>query len=200
FAGITGELSSNLNFSVNYDYLIHRLTGSQTLATNENFMVSDSYDRQTVSLGSVWTVNPKLSLNGSIGHTWFDYTDGTKQSSPVWNAAATYKLTEKITLGAGYSENYSYSVNSGTYKSEMEQGSIGYSGKIPLSLSLFRTTDTYNDLDRKDRSTGATLSSSAPITSKIKGRLSGTFQDLKFVNPGTETAKRYSVDAALDYL
>jgi uncharacterized protein (PEP-CTERM system associated) len=199
FGGIIAELSSSVTASINYDYLIHRLTGQEVSSPFQNIMVSDSYDRQTVSFAPAWQVNSLLTLNGSVGETWFHYKDGHKENGPIGSAAVAYKLTNFLSLLAGYDVNYNYSVDSGTYKEEKEHGTISYLGKIPVSVDIFHKIDTYRELNRRDRWQGVNLSSSIPITPKITGRLTGMFEDFKFNEVETENGKRYSLDAAVDY-
>jgi hypothetical protein len=196
FAGIGVDFTPNINASITYDYLIHRLIGTP------KFAVSDNYDRQTVLSAATYKVNPKLSLNGSVGATWFNYknsnndnTSHTNDNAPnmLGNAKITYQLTELISLGALYNLGYVDSVNAGTYKTEKAEGTISYNGKIPLTVSIHRTTDTYTVIDRKDESSGITVNSSIPIPvmPKLSGILTGMYDSYTF-NPGNEKVRRYS--------
>jgi uncharacterized protein (PEP-CTERM system associated) len=111
----------------------------------------------------------------------------------IGNAKVTYQLTDFISLGAGYNIGYANSVDAGTYKTENAEGTISYSGKIPLRVSIHKSTNTYTVIDRKDVSSGITVNSSIPIpiTPKLSGNLTGTYDSYTF-NPGSEKVKRYS--------
>jgi hypothetical protein len=189
FAGISINFTPNIDGSITYDYLIHRLIGTP------KFPLSDNYDRQTVSSALTYRVTPKLSLNGSVGATWFHYKNRDNANTPntIGNAKITYLLTEVISLGAAYNLGYADSVDAGTYRTEKMEGSISYSGTIPLTVSIHKSTNTYTVIDRKDVSSGITVNSTIPIpiTPKLSGILTGTYDSYTF-DPGNEKVKRYS--------
>lgn len=193
FAGITMDITPNINASITYDYLIHRLIG--TPARNLRAFLLDNYDRQTALFAATYAATPKLSLSGSVGPTWFQYKnrEDANTSDLLWSAKATYKLTDFISLVAGYNRGFEDSVDSGTYLTEKVEGTISYSGRIPLSVGIHKTRNTYKVIDRKDESSGLTVNSSIPIpiAPKLSGNITGTYDSYTF-NPGNEDVKRYS--------
>jgi hypothetical protein len=224
-AMLSKVISQNLSASLSYSYLFHRPSTTKTSAGQ----VPDdqAYDNQNVTLGIGYQVSPKLSLNGSIGETFYDYVnnESLNSSSPIWQIQATYLLTEKITLGAGYSQSYSNSLgkgysqsysnpvdqgannnklpigninysDQGTYKNRSVTGSISYSGKIPVSISVIENDETYLTGNREDRSIGGTIQSSLPITANIMANLTGTYTNYKFL-PDNDRVNRYG--AMIDF-
>jgi hypothetical protein len=187
-AGLTKELSSKLSASLMYSYLFHRPSKTE------------AYDEQTVTLGSMYQISPKISLNGSVGETFFNYDQSKflNAATTVWQIQANYLLSNTLALGAGYSEGYNNSVNQGTYKNRSATGSVTYSGKIPVSISVFRNVATYTTVDREDRSVGGTIGASMPITANLATNLTGTYTNFKFL-PTIETVNRYGFQVGIDY-
>ncbi|KAF0221854.1 MAG: hypothetical protein FD174_185 [Geobacteraceae bacterium] len=185
-AVLSKAFSPKLNASLSYSYLFHRPQKTEV------------YDKQDVSLGIGYQVTPKLSLSGSVGESRFKYLLREEQSSIVWQAQASYLLTDIFTLSVGYSESFADSVNQGTYKNKTINGSINYNGQMPTILSLFRNTAEYNSVNREDRSLGATLATSIPVTAALTPRLTGTYTHFDFL-PDNDKVNRYSMGFALDY-
>ena len=188
-AGLTKEISSQLYTTLSYSYLFHRPSKTE------------AYDVQTVSLGMGYQPSPKLSLNGSVGETFFNYGKNERRNnaSTVWQVQANYFLISTVTLGAGYSESFSDSVNQGTYKNKSATGTVNYSGKIPLSINAFRNVATYTSVDREDRSIGGTIGTRLPVTANISANLSGTYTNFEFL-PGNERVNRYGAQVGIDYI
>jgi uncharacterized protein (PEP-CTERM system associated) len=182
------ELSPKITTTLSYNYLVHRP------------QKTEDYDRQDAMLGINYQISEKLSLSGGIGHSWFDHEKRNNSDSAIWNVYAKYLVSDFISLGAGYSENFFDSVNLGTYKSRSLNGSIAYTGKIPLNLTVFRNINKYEPVDREDRSTGLTLTSSIPLTPKITGKLVGNYTYYKFLKYlPEEKVKRYGLGLSFDY-
>ena len=181
-------LSAKITTSLSYSYLFYRPKKTE------------DYDKQDVTLGITYQINPDLFLAGNIGETWFDYERRNDQNFTIENLQANYLLTSMITLGAGYSESFFDSVISGTYKSKSETGTINYNGRIPLNLTAFHTVKTYTTVDRVDRSSGVTLDSNIPftITPNISGGVTGGYSKNKFFPEG-EDMKRYRVRLSINY-
>lgn len=224
-AMLTKVFSQALSSSLSYAYLLHR--------PSTNTSGDEAYDNQNVTLGTGYQVSPKLSLNGSIGETFYDYLNNASpnSSSPIWQIQATYHLTDKINLSAGYSQSYSdtpvsgttqsnsnppgsgtsqsnsnpvvqgasnnnlligniiYS-DQGTYRNRSVTGSISYSGKVPVSISVSKNDEVYTTENREDRSIGGVITSSLPITTNITANLTGTYTNYQFL-PDIERVNRY---------
>jgi len=187
---IIKEISSRINSSLSYTYLMNRLK-----KTIENIQ---DYDRQDISFNMNIQALERLTLNGGIGHIWFDHEKLADTDSTIWNIQAQYSLTDFISLGAGYSESFMDSVNIGTYKTKTATASISRQGNIPITLSGFKTINTYLSEDREDRLIGVTLNSSLPVTPKITIRWVGTYTDYEFLPEG-EKVKRLGIGLSSDY-
>ncbi|MBI5468416.1 MAG: TIGR03016 family PEP-CTERM system-associated outer membrane protein [Deltaproteobacteria bacterium] len=179
-------LTDKITSTVTYSYLFHRPK------------ITPKYDKQDVFLNLSYDVSAKLNLNGGAGRTWFNYMDRPSQNSSIWNAKASYHLTDLLSLGAGHTESFMDSVKQGTFKRRSTTGSIGYSGKLPVNLTVFSNIDTYDTVDRTDRSRGATLSTNMPITPKLTGGVTGTYSHFGF-QPEGESMNRYSAAVSFAY-
>lgn len=179
-------LTDKITSTVTYSYLFHRPK------------TTPKYDKQDVSLNLSYDVSAKLNLNGGAGRTWFNYMDRPSQKSSTWNATASYHLTDLLSLGAGHTESFMDSANQGTFKRRSTTGSIGYSGKLPVNLTVFSDIDTYVTVARKDRSRGATISTSLPISSRLTGSVTGTYSYFRFFPEGVAT-HRYGAGLNLAY-
>ena len=180
------ELTPKISTSLSYSYSVY------------NPKRTEDYDRQNAILGINYQVSPKLTLNGEIGQTWFDYEKTGTLDSLIGKIQANYLLTEIISLSAGYSISFLDSVEFGTYKSKAATASLTRQGNIPITLSVFKKTDTYLTENREDKSTGVALNSNLPITPRITGGLIGTYTNYEFL-PEQEKVKRYGLGLSFDY-
>jgi hypothetical protein len=180
------QLSPEISLSLSYNYLLHRPKKT------------DQYDEQNAVLGMGYQVGPRLSLNGQIGQTWFDYENREDSNYTIWTVGGRYLLTTVLSLSADYSQSFSESVNVGTYKSRTVSGTMSYAGKIPSRLSAYRTMNTFTAIQREDRSNGVIIDFGLPISPRITGRLTGNYNDYEFL-PGGEEATRYGVRLGFDY-
>ncbi|MRR07227.1 MAG: TIGR03016 family PEP-CTERM system-associated outer membrane protein [Deltaproteobacteria bacterium] len=166
------------------------------------------YDTHTGTIGTVLQVTPKLTLNGSIGKTYYKYKTGTQtdlrhvyhpitliylgdytssqkvspddNDSLIWNAQANYLLSDRLSLNAVYSQDFYDSVDEGPVQRETVGGSIKYKHNIEATLGGFYTTSRYETEERKDDSTGATLATRIPLGASLSGNLTGNYTHYKF--------------------
>lgn len=183
---IIKEISPKITTSLSYNYLLHRPKETE------------DYDRQDAIFGMTYQVSPKLFIQGDVGEVWFNFKNRENSNSTIWDIQAKYLLTDLLSLGAGYSERFFDSVDMGTYKRKAVFGNIGYSGKIPITLTAFRNIDTYPTVKREDRGTGVTINSHVPITPRVTGNLIGSYTYYTFL-PENEKVHRYGAGLSLDY-
>jgi hypothetical protein len=183
---IIKELSPKVTTSLSYTYLLHRPKRT------------DIYDRQDISLNIAYKIGPRLTLNGTIGQIWFDYEKRDDINSSNMDIQANYLLTELLSITGGYSVTYSESVNFGTYSSNASKVTFGYTGDMPVTLTIFRNINTYTIINREDRSTGVNITSTIPVTQKLTGRLRGDYTHYEFIPEG-ERVDRYGALLSLDY-
>jgi hypothetical protein len=172
YLDITKEFTPNLNASLSYNYYDHLTDGDE--------IEDQDRTRHSAHVGINYQPTPRLSLSGSIGHTWVDYDEFSDDNFPDWNVNANYLLTELISLSASYSQSYYDSVNEGPIVAETISGTVSYSGKIPINITVHNTESDYELSDRKDKSTGVTVSTSMPITPQMTGSLSGSYTKYKY--------------------
>ena len=188
---IIKELSAKLTGTVSYDYLLYR-------PTNNERQFNEAYDRQTPRLQLRYALGPNFTIEGGIGQTWFDFERSEDRDFFLWNILAQYKVTENISIGAGYAVDFLDSVQDGTYENKVATGTASYTGKIPLHLTVFKKDDTYLSTDREDESTGVILGTTMPITAKIDGSLNGRYTKYKFL-PEDEKTDRYGIQIQFAY-
>jgi len=188
--GLTKEFTPNFSTSLSYRYVLHRAAKS------------DSYNNQIETLGAAWQIMPRVSFNGSVGNTTFEYQGGgrTNTKSLVWTAQGAYLINDKFSLDGGYSENYADSVEQGTMKNESVKVTLSYLGRLPLAVSYQKTNSIYLDLSREDRSDGITVESNIPIslTPRLNGHISGTYSTYQFL-PANEKVYKYSGSFSMEY-
>lgn len=192
------EISPKITTSLSYNYLLHRPKETEDKETEDK--ETEDYDRQDAILGINYQFSPKLTLNGEIGQTWFDFEKSEDRNTAIWNIQANYLLSEFITLSAVYSTSFLDSVNLGTYKSKKTAGTLSYNGKIPIKLTVFKSIGTYTSVDREDRSSGINIDSSIPIpiTPELSGTLTGSYSSFTFL-PQDEKVKRYRLGLSFGY-
>lgn len=173
---MTKELSQKLSSTVSYSYLFHRPR-----------LLADRYNNQNATVGIEYQVTPKLFFTGTGGHSWFNYETGQENSSTIWSTTAKYLLSGKAAVSAAYFEKFNTAVLSGTFKQKSGSVSLEYAGDIPLTLTFFRSTDTYELIDRSDEGTGASLRSSFVLGSRLSGSFLTNYTRLKFLPKGEET-------------
>ncbi|MDH4099358.1 MAG: TIGR03016 family PEP-CTERM system-associated outer membrane protein [Nitrospirota bacterium] len=190
-AGISYELSPRVTTTATYNYLISRLQNTE------------DYDRQSAGIGMTWKITPRVTLGGNVGKTWFDYDNQGEFNSTTWDIKADYQVSPLFLLSAGYSRNFSVSANVGGYKAQTTNAGITYTGKVPISLSVYETTRRYNTESRKDKEKGVTLSTSMPITPRLQGNVTGNYSTSESEDAtlagNKEDVDRYSVTASLSY-
>jgi len=148
--------------------------------------------------GMSYQVTQKLSLQGSYGHGWLNYQETEDFDSDIWSINVNYLLTERYSLGAAYSQDFSDSVNAGAYTNEIASIYITREGTVPLTLRGFARKADYVDEDREDKSTGVSLTGEVPITAKLTARLTGLYTYYKFL-PEDEKVDRYGAGIYFDY-
>ncbi|MBT1074675.1 TIGR03016 family PEP-CTERM system-associated outer membrane protein [Geobacter grbiciae] len=223
---------NNMEFNSLYPVTINGMTGIlDAEQLSEQSTGWYGYDTHTGMVGAVLQVTPKLTLNGSVGKTYYYYKSGTQtelrhlydfvtgaykgdnlstqQISPantnslIWNAQANYLLSDRFSLEAHYSRDFTDSVDQGVYKRDTVGGSVKYNHAIEAALGGFYTTSKYETEDRKDTSTGATMTARIPLGANLAANLLGNYTHYKFspdnVTPITEKVNRYSAQAGLDY-
>ncbi|ABB32256.1 hypothetical protein Gmet_2027 [Geobacter metallireducens GS-15] len=190
----------------------------------------NGYDTHTGTIGAMLQITPKLTLNGSVGKVYYRYKSGTltgrtqyfigattvaegppvsqeyrlpDTDSLIWNAQANYLLSDRLSLEAHYSRDFTDSVNQGAYKRDTYGGSIKYNHTIETTLGGFHTKSSYETVNREDTSTGATMTARIPLGANLAANLLGNYTHYKFspdnVTPITEKTNRYSAQAGLDY-
>ncbi|NOZ26224.1 MAG: TIGR03016 family PEP-CTERM system-associated outer membrane protein [Nitrospirae bacterium] len=180
------EMSSVMTSYLTFNYLSRRPE------------ITEAYDRQDAGLSIEYRIGPRITLNAGAGRTSFKYKMGTELDSTVWNTRADYSLTEGLVFSAGYSVGFFDSVNVGAYKRKASTGSISYSGRNTLKLSVFNNVDRYLTFDREDKARGVIIDSSIPVTSRITGVLTGRYTKYDFL-PEEENVERYSVGLSFHY-
>lgn len=219
------ELSSNITTSLSYSYLAHvpKKLGNynkQDATLGIGYHISPrislnssvgqswiDYKESTDNSSIIWNIQatylptPKLSLSGEIKRYLLEY-EKTKPETTLRTIQAKYLLmANTLSLGAGYSESLSESVNLGAYKRRSTTGTISYHGTIPLNLAVSKTINKYSAVDREDRSTGVSLGSRIPffiVTPKLSGGVTGNYNNSEFFPEG-EKVKRYGLRLSLDY-
>lgn len=184
--GFLKELSPKLSASLFYNFLIYEPK------------ITEEYKRHDIVLGLNYQVSQKLSLNGSIGNSWLNYQKGEDFISPTWNINANYQLTDRVAVGAAYSQNFFDSVDVGAFEREAVSAYVTREGNIPVTLTVFADKDDYTIENREDKATGVTFSAEIPITPRIKARPILNYTYYKFL-PQQEKAKRYGAGLYFDY-
>lgn len=216
---IYGEYSYNThrpkdNFRISrefkslYPVTINGVTGSLDEQLSAQSTGHYGYDTHTGMVGAVLQVTPKLTLNGSVGKTYYYYKLGTQtelrhvydsvtgnykgdylstqQNSPansnslIWNAQANYSLSDRLSLEAHYTQDFYDSVDQGAVKRKAVGGSLKYSHAIEAALGGFYTTSNYQTVEREDTSTGAILTSRIPLGANLAANLLASYTHFKF--------------------
>ena len=234
FAGISADLASNISAAINYDYLVHRLWGGQTFPLSDNYdqqtvslpVVYKAGEKLSFngSIGETWfkykngssANNPSIIWNAGATYqlsSFISLSGGYSESylypgqvAPIMGSPNVLSVTTALSAPTPLSAGYNGAVDFGTCKAETAQGTISYSGKIPFSVTVNKTTDTYIAVARKDQLSGITLSSSTPIAPKLTGSVTGSYTYLKsnignesVSNSQNEKANRYSAGVSLAY-
>lgn len=187
--GFIKEISPKLTASLFYSYSIHNIKPYGDL---------EDYDTQDIVLGLNYQLTQKLSLQGSYGYEWLDYKERDNYDSDIWNANAQYQITESVSFNLGYAQNFVSSVDAGVNESKTIFASLMRQGAISAALRGFERTDTYLNEDRKDESTGFTVSASYPIMPSLTARVTGLYTYYKFL-PEDEKVNRYGAGISFDY-
>jgi hypothetical protein len=187
--GLVKEFSPKLSGSVFYTYSVH------DLKSNED---NEDYDRQDIMFGMNYQLTQKLSLQGTYGHGWLNYKETEDFDSAIWSVNANYLLTEKLSMGAGYSQDFSDSVDAGAYTNEVATIYITREGTVPLTLKGFARKADYIVEDREDKSAGVALNADIPLTPKMTARVTGLYTYYKFL-PEEEKVNRYGAGISFDY-
>jgi outer membrane protein assembly factor BamA len=119
-------------------------------------------------------------------------------SSMIWNATATYNLSERLSLAGGFSQSFKDSVNEGATRTRAITGAISYDAKIPVTLSVFHSREDYDQSNRQDDTTGGVLSFGLPLTPDLTLRVDGTYSYLTF-DPDDEKIDRYGFRTGFEY-
>jgi hypothetical protein len=160
---------------------------------------NEDYEKQDLTGGFSWQGGPRLVLEGTAGVAWLDYEErGKEDPSVVWKVRADYGASEGLSFGLEYAEDFSVSVNEGTYKSKAARGNMRYQGKVTADFSVFAKEDSYRTEDREDRSAGAALICSVPLGKRVNMRFRGNYARLEFL-PEEEDVRRYGLGGSVEY-
>lgn len=124
------------------------------------------YDKDTISFGLSYQATDRLSLNGSYGHTWFDYDVISDTDSDVWSASADYEISSNYTVGTSYSQSYTVSVDEGPRESDSLSAYIEYYKRYTVNFSISTSNNDYVEIDREEDTYGAVLSGELPFDDK----------------------------------
>jgi len=150
----------------------------------------EEYDRRDLRLGLLWNVSDQLSLYGTVGRSWLDYAYRKDYDTTLVSGQADYQLSTSLTVGAGYSEEISDSVEEGARKQKKYSTYLRYSDGFQVSLTLFKTKEDYLEISRQDDSQGGTLSGEIPVTEK---------EGVTWLFNYTEYKEDYNEDSSVSY-
>lgn len=165
----TKEITSRASIDLYGGFTQYRPKDISTQAFEQNSNQeydTQEYDRRDTHLGLLWKISETLSLRGVVGRTWVDYIYRDDYDSTLVSGQADYQISSALSLGAGYNEDISDSVDEGTRKQKKYSAYLRYSDRSKIILSLYKTEDDYLEFVRKDDSWGGTLNCEFPLTNK----------------------------------
>jgi len=160
----TKEITSRISADISGNFSQYRPRNQDRL--EPKITAQEEYDRSDLSIGFLYNISDQLSLYGSVGRSWLDYTYGNDYESTLVSGQFDYEIASFLTVGAGYAENVGDSVDEGVYKEKKYSTYIHYMDGYQLGLTLFKARSNYLSTSQRRDSWGADLNGDFPITDK----------------------------------
>ncbi len=193
FLTLNKKFPLRINGALKYNYIAYR----PDLGDEEDEI--DKYDRHEGSVVIAYQIKPNFEVSGEIGESWFDYTRNDNTHISFWNIGTDYSKAD-TKLGVSYGYSFGDSSTVGVFKRRrfdllFETGKV-----LRLTINPSRSTDTYLNIDRKDKSTGVAMSISRPLTKNLDVLLNGLWEKQKFLpEPEDEEVRITSIGGRFDY-
>jgi hypothetical protein len=189
-ASVTKNFAERYSVKLAYSYLVNRPT------------INAEYDRQDASVTFIKKNESGLSFEGTAGVADFNYTEReySDTSAFVWNVRLRHASgSGRFSIDAGYAEDFSDSVDQGALFRKSADINVRYEKSVTLTVGGFWANEDYEQIDREDRSHGAKVGMSLPLSSHFTARTSGIYTRYKFL-PDEEETDRYTAQASIEYL
>lgn len=159
----------------------------------------------------LWSANVRYLLSQALTLRagWVRSSNDTSSQTPVSEGSFIPSSQEIISPGGGYividgqqiptSAVLLDSIEGGLYRNDTVTAGMTYSGKITVSITGFRSTDRYMDINREDRSTGMNVTARIPFSPRLTVQMNGHYSYNKYL-PEDEKVNRYLARLVFDYV
>jgi hypothetical protein len=172
---------------------------------NDPGEINEDFTRHDIALGIEQKVGSRLTVRARGGLVYFDFDESGREDGRTWNLGLNYEVSNSLTLEAAYTYDYIPSVSRGLSKGEDWSGFIRYSRRLSADLHVYYTKTTYaeGEIDNsadytEDKSTGASLTLSYPLSRHVSANLNTDYTYWKF-KPENEKADRYGIGPSIEY-
>jgi len=172
----------------------------------ERFRSDDSgdYDRQDVRLGFHARTSPELTLGGSAGVVWLDFSDRDSTSSSLGELWGEYQWTSRWISRLEFAQDFTDSVDQGVIEDRSAQARLTHAdSRNRHELRLFIREARYQEVARKDRSAGVAVSTSRSLGQQLELTLDGFLTSYRFtgntIGPDNEDVVQVGAGGRLAY-
>lgn len=178
------RFSERLRVTTGYNYSIF------------NSDTEDDYRRDDVHAGFVYRPGSKLTLNTRGGVAIVDRNEGGEDTERLLSVTADYAQTEEIHLKLAYDETVYDSVDSGLVLGRTASATLEHHRRLATDVTLTAREVDYLDTDRDDRSLGAAVQTTLPLSNRISIRVRPYTTWFEF-RPEEDHVVRYGVGISI---
>lgn len=184
---VVKELSSNTEIFVRYVYTVHQSD------------IDDDFDLQNYVLGLTQQFGPRLRASIEGGFSKVEYDNGFDSDDINWLLNANYRLSEALTLGAGFEQSYVTSATEGLTKTRSANlNAIYEKNNLSAGAEIFWRFEDFVLTSREDTSLGARLDTTIPLTRVFNATFDAELERLNY-EPENEDVDRLTFGAALGF-
>lgn len=162
----------------------------------------EDYDRQDYTLGLTYRLGTRTTASLEGGYSDVEYDSGFESDNTRWLADLSYRLSEALTLSAGYHQDYTISAADGLRKSREASVSAAYQKEsLTASTAVFWNTFDYIRENRDDESVGIRFDLAKPLARNLTASTEIEYERAWFDELGVEEdVDRVTLGASLDYI
>jgi Putative beta-barrel porin 2 len=184
------NLSASTDIYIRYAYTLHESDDEE------------DYDRQDYTLGVNYRIGTRTSATVEGGFSDVEYDSGFESDSTRWLVDLSYRLSEALTLSAGYNQDFELSAVDGLTKNKSATLTAAYQKEsLKASLGVFWDNSKYVREDREDDSVGVRFSLAKPLARNLTANADIEYERAWFDELGVdEDVNRITVGTSFDYI
>lgn len=155
-------------------------------------------DQQQLYLGFENQLATALLFKAQLGSTWIDFEDRSRERTTTANVTLEYQPSTRLLASLQYLRSVESSVSRGVALIERYEAHLHYVRRLESDLSLFWSDAQFYEENSRDRSQGALLQFSLPLSATLIAGMDGSYTEYEF-DPESQDAWKVEAGASMTY-